>query len=201
MLQVTALTLRKGSDATEIYAALMNTGDAPACSAAFSVELYDRNEQWLATGISGLLSQRFFRRTDGSEAIAACVGPGDVTMAALTDLPSDIVIEDVGHAIYRCPYFVLDVVPIDGLTVSEVTKITGDAGTTFAGTLVNELDVAVSDPLVLVFPVNRVGRPLGAARSSGMLEMPPGGSWSFETDAIEEAGVDQLAFPAAALGD
>ena len=122
-------------------------------------------------------------------------------MAALTDLPPDIVIADVGYAIYRCPYFALDVVPIDGLTIGEVTRVAGAVGTTFAGTLVNGFGVAVTDPLVIVFPVNRVGRPLGAARSSGMLEIPPGGSWSFETNGVDDPGVDQVAFPAAALGD
>jgi hypothetical protein len=201
VLQVTALTLRKGPDATEVYAALMNVGDAVACSAGFSVELYDRSEQWLATGISGLLSQRFFRRTDGSDTIAACVAPGDVSMAALTDLPADIVIDDVGYAIYRCPHFVLEVEPIDGLTISDVRRVQGGRGTAFRGTLTNGFDIAVADPLVIVFPVNRVGRPLGAARGTEMLELAPGGSWSFETDVVDEAGVDQVAFPAAALGN
>ena len=102
------------------------------------------------------------------------MGPGDVTMAAVTDLPADLAIEDVGSVVYRCPYFALDVVPIDGLTISEVKSVTGGAGTAYTGTLVNGLDVAVSNPSVTVFPVNRVGRPLGVATGSGTLEDPAG---------------------------
>jgi hypothetical protein len=201
VLEVIAFTLRKGPRSAEVYAALKNVGDIPACSAAVSVELFDEAEQSLAAGIGGLLTQRFYRLTDGSGTIAACVAPGDVTMAAVTDLPSDIVIEDVGYVVYRCPYFALDVVPIDGLTISHVESITGRDGTAYTGTLVNGLDVAVNNPAVSVFPVNRVGRPLGMATASGALEIPPGGSWSFETNAVGTPGVEYAAYPAGALGD
>jgi hypothetical protein len=200
VLDVIALTLRNGPTSTEVYAALKNVGDVPACSAAVSVELFDKIEQSLASGISGLLTQHFYRLTDGSGSIAACVGPGDVTMAAITDLPSDIAIEDVGYVVYRCPYFALDVVPIDGLTIGPVTRVAAAVGTTYTGTLVNGLDVAVSNPSVTVFPVNRVGRPLGVAIGSGTVEIAPGGSWAFETNAVSAAGVDYFAYPAGALG-
>jgi hypothetical protein len=201
VLEVIAFTLRKGPRNTEVYAALRNVGDIPACSAAVSVELFDKTEQSLAAGIGGLLTQRFYRLTDGSGTIAACVAPGDITMAAVTDLPSDIVIEDVGYVVYRCPYFALDVVPIDGLTISHVEGVPGSDGTAYTGTLVNRLDVAVNNPSVSVFPVNRVGRPLGVASGSGTLEIPPGGSWTFETNSVSVAGVDHLAYPAGALGN
>lgn len=199
VLNVIALTLRKGPAGTELYAALRNDGDRPACHAALAVELYDRTQQSVAAGINGLLTQHFYRLADGSGAIAACVGPGDVTMAALTDWPSDIVIEDVGHVVYRCPYFALDVVPIDGLTISEVKAVPGGAGTAYTGTLLNGLDVAVSDPSVTVFSVNRVGRPLGMAIASGTVQVPPGGSWAFETGAVDAPGPDHAAYPAAAI--
>lgn len=199
VLEVIALTLRKGPDSTEVYVALKNEGDIPACSAAVSVELFDKTEQSLAAGIGGLLTQHFYRRTDGSGTIAACVAPGDVTIAAVTDLPSDIVVEDVGYVVYRCPYFALDVVPIAGLTVRQVKSVTGSAGTTYTGSLVNGLDVAVSNPSVTVFPVNRVGRPLGVATGSGTVEIQPGGSWAFETSAVGERGADYFAYPAGAL--
>jgi hypothetical protein len=81
VLDVIALTLRNGPHSIELYAALRNTGDVPACSAAVSFELFDKAEQSLAAGISGLLTQHFYRLTDGSRTIAACVGPGDVSMA------------------------------------------------------------------------------------------------------------------------
>jgi hypothetical protein len=199
VLDVIALTLRKGPSSTELYAAVRNQGDIPACSAALSIELFDKNEQSLAAGIGGLLTQHFYRLTDGSNTIAACVGPGDVTMTAVRDLPSDIAIEDVGHVVYRCPYFALDVALIDGLTVDRVQTLSVHAGTAYAGTLANGLDVAVSDPSVSVFPVNRVGRPLGVATSKGMLEIPPGGEWQFETNSVDAAGTDYFAYPAGAL--
>ncbi|WP_437661345.1 hypothetical protein [Sorangium sp. So ce1182] len=199
VLNVIALTLRKGPTNTELYAALRNDGDAHACSAAVSVELYDKSQQSLAAGINGLLTQHFYRLMDGSGAIAACVGPGDVTMAAVLDLPSDIVIEDVGYVVYRCPYFALDVVPIDGLTISQVKAVTGDAGTAYTGTLLNGFDVTVSTPSATVFSVNRVGRPLGVAIARSTAPIPPGGSWAFETNVVDTPGPDQAAYPAGAF--
>jgi hypothetical protein len=199
VLEVTGFTLLNGPNGAEVYAALKNVGDIPACHAAFSIELFDKTEQSLAAGIGGLLTSHFYRLTDGSDIIAACVGPGDVTMAAVTDLPSDIVIEDVGYVVYRCPYFALDVVPIEGLGISQVQRVNGNTGALYTGTLVNGFDVAVSDPSVTVFPVNRVGRPLGRVIGSGTGEIQPGGSWIFETNTVDTPGVDHAAYPAAAL--
>lgn len=199
VLNLKGLTLRKGPSSTELYAALRNDGDVPACHAAFSVELFDKSEQSLAAGINGLLTSHFYRLTDGSGTVAACVGPGDVTMAAVLDLPADLPIDDVGFAIYRCPYFALDVVPIDGLAISSVTSVSRGTATAFAGTFVNGLDVAVKNPSATVFPTNRVGRPLGVATASGTDEIPPGGSWSFETDTVDAPGAFHSAYPAAAL--
>jgi hypothetical protein len=199
VLEVIALTLHAGPNSTELYAALKNVGDVPACDAALSIELYDTNEQSLAAGIGGLLTQHFYRLTDGSGAIAACVGPGDVTMTAVTDLPSDFAMEDVGYVVYRCPYFALDVVPIAGLSIRDLKRAPGGAGSAYTGKLVNELDVAVSKPSVSVFPITRAGRPLGIATGSGTVEVPPGGSWAFETNTADAPGVDYVAYPAGAL--
>ena len=201
VLDVIALTLRKGPSSSELYAAVRNDGDIPACAAAVSFELFDKSEQSLAAGIGGLLTRHFYRRTDGSGTIAACVGPGDVTMAAVLDLPADIVIEDVGYVVYRCPYFALDVVPIAGLTISQVKSVTASVGTAYTGTLSNGFDVAVSNPSVTVYPVNRAGRPLGIATSSGTVELPPGGSWAFETNPVSARGIDYAAYPAGALAN
>jgi hypothetical protein len=201
VLEVTALTLREGPDGAELYAALRNVGDVPACSAALSVELFDAAEQSLAAGIGGLLTQRFYRLTDGSGSIAACVGPGDVTLAAIDDLPADVGVDDVRYVIYRCPYFALDVVPIDGIVLDDVTALATDAGTAYTGTLSNGLDVAIEDPSVAVFPINGVGRPLGRATASAALALAPGDRWDFETDAVDVGGADQLAFAAGALAE
>jgi hypothetical protein len=199
VLDVVALTLRKGANSTEIYAALENDGDIPACTAAFSVELFDTRRQSLAAGIGGLLTQHFYRLKDGSGSIAACVAPGDVTIAAVTDLPPDIAVADVGTVVYRCPYYALDVVPIDGLSIDGVKRVARSAGTAYTGTLVNELDVSVSAPSVTIFPLNRVGRPLGMATSSSTRSILPHASWSFETDSVDAPAADYAAYPAGAI--
>ena len=69
----------------------------------------------------------------------------------------------------------------------------------YTGKVTNGLDVAVSAPAVAIFPVNRVGRPLGQATSSAIVDIPPGGSWAFETSAVDDLGVDYLAYPTAAI--
>jgi hypothetical protein len=201
VLEVIALTLHAGPSGAELHAALRNDGDIPACSAAFSVELFDESGQSLAAGIGGLLTQHFHRLTDGSGAIAACVSPGDVTMAAVTDLPSDLAIDAVDTIVYRCPYFALEVVPIDGLAVEQVKSVARGAGTAYTGTLVNGFDVVVSHPSVTVFPVNRVGRPLGATIGSSADSIPPGGSWDFETKVIDARAADHVAYPAGAFAN
>ena len=60
--------------------------------------------------------------------------------------------------------------------------------------MVNDLGSTVSGPSVAVFPVNRVGRPLGMATASATIDLPPGGTWTFQTDAVDDPGVDQVAY-------
>jgi hypothetical protein len=185
----------------EVYAAIRNSGDHPACAAGFSIELCDKAEQSLAAGIGGLLTQQLYRLTDGSNIIAACIGPGELTMAAVTDLTSDVAVDAVGTVIYRCPYFALDVVPIAGLALYDVKRATTRGNTLYTGTLVNALDVAVRNPSVTVFSVNRVGRPLNVASGSDTIEIPPGHAWVFTTSAVSDPGDDYIALPAGALAN
>lgn len=199
VLEVSALTLRKGDTHPEVIAALRNTGDVPACHAAFAVELFDGSDQSLAAGITGLLTQQFYRRTDGSDTIAACVAPGARTMAAITDLPAEVEIEDVRSVVYRCPYFALDVEAIAGLTVERVEVVARSGGFTYEGTLVNTLAVSVDRPSVTVFPVTDAGRPLGVASGTGDIRIPPRGEWQFQTGRVDTTGSDFAAFPAGAL--
>ncbi len=199
VLELTALTLQRRGDRVELYAALKNVGDVPACSAALSVELFDAGGHSLAAGIGGLLTQRFFRRTDGSDMLAACIAPGDVTMAALLDLPSELVVQEVRSLVYRCPYFALDVAPVASVTIRDVKRVQRGAASGYRGTLVNGLAVALKKPSVSVFPTNSAGRPLGMVSVSAAMELAPGGEWSFETDALPVRGVDQRAFPAGEL--
>jgi hypothetical protein len=199
VLELLALTLQRGPRSVALYAALKNVGDAPACNAAFSVELFDESGRSLAAGIGGLHTSHLYRLTDGSDAIASCLGPAEIGMVAVMDLPSDTVIEEVATIVYRCPYFALDVVRIAGLTIRALQRVAGSAGTAYAGTLVNELAVTVIRPSVTVFPVNSAGRPLGMVTGSGKAEIPPGDSWAFETSAVSTPGVGYVAYPAGAL--
>jgi hypothetical protein len=192
-LDLVALTLQRG----ELYAALKNAGAAPACSPVFSVELFDADQQFLATGLGGLLVQRFYRAADAAGSVVACVAPGDTTMVAITDLPSDIVVEDVAHVVYWCNYWAVDdAAALAGISITDVRAVTREEGVAYTGTLVNALEVALSGPSVAIFPLNRVGRPLGVALGVGVDEVLPGGSWQFETNTVHDAGVDRAAYPA-----
>lgn len=195
-LNLVALTLTRGPSHGELYVALRNDRDTPACSPAFSVELFDQAEQSLATGLGGLLVRRFYRLTDGSGTVAACVGPGDVTMVAITDLPPELSIADVARVEYWCNYWSLDVMPVGNIGIGDVRTIARGNEVAYAGTLVNGLDVTVGSPSVAIFQVNRVGRPLGVAFGNATLEVPPGGSWAFETNSVGAAGVDHADYPA-----
>jgi hypothetical protein len=196
-LELVGLTLQRGASSNELYAALKNAGDAAACSPAFSVELFDAGEQFLATGLGGLLVQRFYRVADDSATVAACVGPGDTAMIAITDLPSDIEIENVGSVVYWCNYWAVDGAPVvGGISITDVRAVTGEAGTAYTGALVNALEVPLSSPSVAIFPLNRVGRPLGVALGYGLDDVLPGESWQFETNAVHDAGVAHAAYPA-----
>jgi len=196
VLNLVALTLQRGTNDGELYAALRNDGASPACSPSFSVEVFDADGQPVATGLGGLLVKRFYRLTDGSETVAGCVGPGDVAMVAITDLPAELELEDVGEVVYGCNFWMLDVSPIDGISIGDVKVVTRGGSAAYTGALFNGLDVALSRPSVAVFPLNRVGRPLGVAFGNGVVDVPPGASWEFETTTVNEAGVDSAAYPA-----
>ena len=200
VLELSALTLLEGARGIELYAAVTNAGDRAACSAALSVELFDEAERSLSAGVGGLLTQQLYRVTDGSQSVAACIGRGEVGMASITDWSTEVALDGVRHVVYRCPYFALDVEPIDGIEIDELRSVAGNGETAYSGTLVNRLDVPVSNPSVTVFPINRAGRPLGAAVASEAIDVAPGESWRFETSSLDTAGVDQRAFPTGAIG-
>lgn len=201
-LDMLAFTLHQDANGTEAYASLRNDGDLPACTAGLSIQLFDKNQQTLTASIGALLSQHLYRFTDGSGTVAACAGPGDVMMGAITDLPADLVLADVGFVVYSCMYFALDLTPIDGFSVSPLQSATlGDGSTVFTGTFTNGVDMPIANPSVTVFPVNRVGRPLGATTALGTDAVAPGGTWSFETPPIQTSGADAVAFPTGSVTD
>ncbi|MDD9940324.1 MAG: hypothetical protein OXU20_04580 [Myxococcales bacterium] len=199
VLELRALTLREGLEALEVYASVTNVGDVHACSAALGIELFDRDGLSLGAAVAGLLTDRFHRVADGSSALAACVGPGEVSMAAATDLPPGLSVQEVAHIEYRCPYFALDVEPIAGLAVAEVARVETNLGSAFTGIVVNGFGAAVQNPAVAVFPVNQAGRPLGVATSRVDRRLPPGGRWAFRTQPIDVMGAGHFAYPTGSL--
>jgi hypothetical protein len=203
VLDLYALTLRDGPDGLELYAALTNDGDVPACDAALNVTLYDTAGQPMGTFINGLDTRSFYLYTlpDGSTTIAACAKPGDVTMTEIATMAPDISVADVGQVVYYYAYFALDAVLIDGLTTTQVNAVTTNAGTSYTGTVVNALNQTVTDPSIRVFPLNRVGRPLGVAKGGDSSQIPAAGTWTFQTDTVDMSGVDWAAFPAASFSN
>lgn len=194
-LEVTALTLNSGPNGVELYAALRNRGASPACSASFSVELFDASERSVAAGVGGLSTKRFFRLADGSDNTAACLWPGDVTMLALRELNEELLPSDVSRVDFWCNYWALDVVPTGSLVVSEVVSVAAGDHARLTGTLTNDLDVPLPTPAVAVFPLSQEGRPLGVAFAESTTALPPGGAWRFETNVFEDPGARALAFP------
>lgn len=197
VLNMFALTLHQGPNNVEVYAALKNVGDVYACAATISVELYDADQLSLTAEVGGAFTRHLYQRTDGSGAIASCVAPGEVTMAAITNFSTEVAVEDVYYVVYRSPYFQLDVTDIGGFEFDHVTIGRGGAGTSYAGDLINGLDFAVDAPSVSIFPVNRVGRPLGMASASGTGEVAPGARWHFETNGVAAMVDDYVAFGSA----
>jgi len=192
VFNIIALTLKLGSNGAELYAAVRNDGDVVACNPSFSVDLRDKDDLTLGTGVSGLLSWRFYRFTD---TIASCLAPGDVTMVAIQSLSLDAPIEAVVSAVYQSNYWGnLDIVAIDGVGLTGVKAVARSPGVAYTGSLVNGLDVELSNPTVAVFPLNAVGRPLGVAYGSGSVVLPRCGTWDFETSP-SEAGVGFDAYP------
>lgn len=198
-----ALTLRDGPDGLELYAALKNVGDVPGCDAALKVTLYDKNDQPLGNFINGLDTSHFYLYTlpDGSTTIAACASVGDVTMTNIFTMAPDIKAADVGQVVYYYSYFALDAVLVDGPIVTNVSGVATGGGTMYTGTVVNQLNTSVSNPSIRVFPLNRAGRPLGVASAGDASQIAAGGSWTFQTDVVDAAGVDYAAFPAVSFSN
>ncbi len=198
-LTVLASTLEEGADGLELYANICNAGDYPLCSAAMQVEFYDSADQLLGSTSTAVQSGRFYRFSESPYPIS-CVAPGQTAMAAATNLPEGLTLDDLTSMGHRFPAFQIDdAVPLPGATVSDVDAFETAGGAAFRGTVTNDSDAPITNPTVSVFPVNDVGRPLGVATATATLEIPPGGTWSFETSVIAERGVSQWAFAAASF--
>lgn len=197
-----ALTLQQRGGQTEVYLALRNDGEAPACTAAFSVALLDSNADTLATGTRGLPARQFYRfKLDESAepTVASCVAPGEVTMGAILDLdlePRESGLDGIALTYWLTYWNLMDLTPLPGsVTLEDVKTVMRSDGLAYTGELVNDLVDEPRAATVSVFPVNRVGRPLGVAYSQGSDEVPPGGRWQFETTTVPEAGTGFAAYP------
>jgi len=157
----------------------------------------DQAAQVVTTSSSVLESAHFYRLDTG--VIIRCVAPGEIAMTGQAELPKEIVLEELGSLQHAFPAFTVDAIaPIEALTVSDVKTVTTGVGTLYAGTLRNGLDVSASSPRVTIFPVNRVGRPLSMATTTGAgNELPASGSWSFETGNVDAEGVSIAVYPSA----
>ena len=196
-LKLVAYTLAQGPTGAPVYyAAVKNDGDTPACNAGMMTDFLDKAGQTVTGVGTALLSKQLYRFD--ATTVLACIDPGQIGMTAPANLPADLVIGDLGSLKHTFPTFGVDgIVPLGGLTVSQVQAVSKGAESAYTGALTNTLDVMVREPSVTIFPVNRVGRPLAAATSSTTIDLPPGGSWSFETTTVTDVGVDYAAYPAA----
>jgi hypothetical protein len=195
-LKVVAFTLQQGPNGPQLFAAVKNEGTTPSCNPGMVTEFFDKSGQSVASVGVALKTKQLYALD--SSTFVGCIDPGQVGMSASTTLPSAIVIEELGSLKHNFPTFGLDgIVPVAGFTVGQIQTVAVSGGSSFKGTFTNGLEVTVKDPNVTIFPVNRVGRPLGVATSSGTTELAPGGTWSFETSTVTDAGADQVAYPSA----
>lgn len=189
-------TLTLGPNGLELYAGIRNESEFPLCGAALQIEFYDHDNQLMGTASGGVQSGRLYQLPDSTTTIS-CVAPGQTAMAAVMGLPEAVTLDALKSMGHRFPAFQInDAVPVPSATVSEVEGFRVAGGTAYRGTVTNAAQAPMSNPSVAVFSVNCVGRPLGFAMSTAMVVIPPGNTWSFETSAIAEQGVDELVFAA-----
>ena len=198
-LKLVASTLVQGPNAAEHYAAVRNDGNSPSCAAGMMTDFIDKAGQTVVTVGTALYSKQLYRLD--ATTIISCIDPGQIAMSVSTSLPAEVVIGELGSLTHTFPTFggFDGLVPVAGFTISEVETVAKGIGSAYTGTLTNGFDTTVSAPSVTIFPVNRVSRPLGAATASATIDIPPGGTWSFETSPVNDLGVDYVAYPAGSI--
>jgi len=197
-LTLVALTLVPGPRGPELYAAVRNEGESPACQAGMTVDFKDDEGQVVATAAGILVSGRFYRLEGGAGVVISCVAPEQVAMTAMTAPADRFVIDGLGSLEYAFPaHTVADIVPVAGLSVSEVQSVMTASGNAFMGTVSNDFSETLSAPKVTLFPLNRVGRPLGVATSNAIVDLAAGDSASFQTPSFNRTGAGYAAFATA----
>jgi hypothetical protein len=193
-LVLVAFTLVQEASGPAFYAAVQNVWSTPLCEAGMMIDFYDRSGQLVGSAAGVLQSGQFYQLTDGSGTIIPCVAPGQIAMTGETGLPDTIVIDQLGSLVHLFPSFNVAVTPAGDLSVSGLQAVSGAAGTTYAGVVGNQIGATVSNPSAAIFPVNRVGRPLGMAIASTTTGLAAGASWVFQTDAVTDPGAGQVGF-------
>jgi hypothetical protein len=116
-------------------------------------------------------------------------------MAGTSEGPEGVRLDQLGYLEHSFPAFGLDVVLLDVVAIAELETVTTGSGTLYRGALENLLSSDVRDPRVDVFPINRVGRPLGMATVTEEGTVISGEArWDFETSAVADGGVGWVAF-------
>jgi|KBSMisStaDraftv2_1062788.scaffolds.fasta_scaffold404348_2 hypothetical protein len=199
-LKLFASTLVQGPTSAALYVAVRNDGSTPYCNSGVVVDFIDKNGQTVAEVGAGLQSKHLYELDPAT--VLNCIDPGDVVMAAAPNLPAEVVIDQLSGLTHKFPAFGVDgIVPLGSFTVSQVHAVAKGAASAYQGVFTNPLSVTATGPGVTIFPLNRVGRPLGAATSSATIDVPPDGSWSFETTTVNDLGVDYAAYPSASVSN
>ena len=110
-LVLVAFTLVQGKAGPELYAAVRNDYVTPICNAGLITFFLDKADQIVSSDGAGFQGGRLYRLTDGT--IVSCLDPGEIAMTASTNLPAEIVIDQLGSLQHQLPGFILDgIVPI-----------------------------------------------------------------------------------------
>ena len=122
-LKLVASTLVQGATAAEHYAAVRNDGKTPSCEAGLMIDFIDKAGQPVMTSAAACYSNRLYRLDDGAD--HHLHRPGPDRDDRLNRPPRRA--RDRGARVYqhRFPTFtVVDaVVPVDAVTVGEVTTV------------------------------------------------------------------------------
>jgi hypothetical protein len=195
-LTLVAFTLQQRPSGLELLATVRHDGDAPACEPGLLTHFIDHGGELRATVGAPVQRGEHYRLDDEAGTLVRCLGPGQLGMAALVDLPDAVVLDELARMQHTFPAFTLaGLARVDGALALSAVAV----GNGYEGTLTNALGVVVAEPKVAIFPVNRVKRPLGVATSSAQLELLPGAKWSFSTTLVAERGVDHVAYASASL--
>jgi hypothetical protein len=198
-LTLVASTLVEGATSAELYVAVRNDGNAPTCNAAI-ITNFIANDGQIVTTVGATLQGKQLYQLPSSTAVLNCIDPGEIVMGASLNLPAEVVIGELSALTHRFPTFgLVGIIPLGSFTVSQVQVVAKGAASAYQGVFTNALNLNATAPSVTIYPVNRVGRPLGAVSSSTTIALPPGGSWSFETTTMNDLGVEYAAYPSAAV--